>query len=149
MNSRAPLHIVVLICGLFGGWGVRAACMYPDRDLSGYRVPLRTESRSSQMIAVAEVTRVSALREDADDPQGVTAYVYDVKMLEVLKGKKSKQIRVRSENTSSRYFMELGEKHLLFLQHVGSYWYADACDNSAPLPDAQAVVIELRHSLRR
>src|SRR5436190_10695760 len=108
-----------------------AVCFYPDRDLSGYQIPLEVETRTSPAIVIGRVTSERALREDVSDPEGVTAYVYDFKVLRRLKGRAPGVIKLKAENDSGGYRMSVGERHLLFLQKADSYFEADICGNAS------------------
>src|SRR5262252_2411354 len=107
-----------------------AACFYPDKDLSGYHIPLEVETRTSRAIVIGQVTSQLDLHEDASDPDGISAYVYTVKVLRQLKGTLPSLIKLRTDNDSGRYPMSVGERHLLFFDTTSDYFQADPCGNS-------------------
>ena len=103
------------------------------------------ESKVAVGIVVARAEREQALQEDRDDPQGVTAYVYTARIIESARGDMSGVIKIRNDNTSSRFPFELGAEYLLFL-HKGSgeeFW-VDSCGNSGPLAERQALLARLK-----
>jgi hypothetical protein len=125
-----------------------AACFYPETDRSGYKIPLKTEVRTADAIVIGRVLSEDRLQEDADDPDGVTAYNVTIKVLKKLKGTLSGVIVVRNENTSSRYPMSIGEEHILFVSRTNRGTWVDSCGNSEVMPDGLQVVEEVRTQLR-
>jgi len=124
----------------FGG----AVCLYPDKDLSGYRIPLNEEIDSSPLIAIGKVVAEKRLNDVPDGPDWFVATIYSVRVEKVLKGRLPGSIKLRTENDSGRYAMGVGEKHILFLRplppKLGAGYYADSCGNSSTLPGGEAVV---------
>jgi hypothetical protein len=125
-----------------------AVCFYPGTDRSGYKIPLKTEVRSAEAIVIGRVVSEQRLQEDADDPDGVTASNVTIKVLKKLKGTLSDVIVVRNENTSSRYPMSVGEKHVLFASRTNREIWIDSCGNSEVMPDGEQVVKQVRTQLR-
>ncbi len=124
-----------------------AVCLDPKTLVSGYKVALGDEIQTSAAIVVGEVIKVHTLSEDLADPQGITAYIYTVRVLKRLKGTVPAVVRVRSENDSGRYRMNVGEKHLLFLTSKGQYFAADSCGNSSTMSRGQATLIQVNQAL--
>jgi hypothetical protein len=105
---------------------------------------VRAEFLHAPLVVQARVVKVKDLQEDASDSYGVTASEYSLVVKRRLKGKdKRSQLVLRSENTSSRFPMEMGENYLLFLtsdtEHPGQY-YVDSCGNSAPMASSKAAL---------
>jgi hypothetical protein len=140
----------IAILALFGALRpapATAACFYPDKDLSGYHIPLEAETRTSRAIVIGQVTSQQDLHEDASDPDGISAYVYTVRVLRQLKGTVPGSIKLRTENDSGRYPMSVGERHLLFFDTTSDYFQADPCGNSTELPRGNAIVKKLEQLL--
>jgi hypothetical protein len=125
-----------------------AACFYPETDKSGYKVLLATEVRIAEAIVIGRVLSEQQLQEDADDPDGVTASNFSIKVLVKLKGSLPGVIVVRNENTSSRYPMSVGEKHILFVSRKNGEMWIDSCGNSEVLPQGAQVVKDVQQQLR-
>lgn len=125
-----------------------AVCFYPGSDKSGYKVPLKTEVRTAQAIAIGRVLSEQQLQEDKDDPDGVTASNVTIKVLDKLKGNLPGVIVIRNENTSSRYPMAIGEEHILFLSRTDHETWIDSCGNSAVLGHGDQLVKKIRAQLR-
>src|ERR1044071_4223247 len=86
----------------------RAVCLYPDRDLSGYKIPLELETRTSPIIVIGRVTSELALRADASDPEGISGYIYEFKVSRTLKGRIPGVIELKTKNDSGGYRMSFG-----------------------------------------
>ena len=89
-----------------------------------------------------------SLREDRDDPEGITAYDARIKVIDRLKGRLSRTIVVRNDNTSARYAMSVGEEHLLFVSRDGQNLRIDTCGNSSAMPHASELAERVRAQLR-
>lgn len=126
-----------------------ALCLDPRTFASGYQVPLIEEVRSAAVIVTGKVVGGQELREDADDPQGVTAHLWTVRPIRPLKGHVPRLLMLRVENTSGRYPIQAGEEHLLFLARDGKHFLVDGCGNSSALPEAAAVLTQLEAMLVR
>jgi hypothetical protein len=125
-----------------------AACLDPKTGISGYKVPLETEVRAAQAIIIGRVLAEQRLQEDPDDPHGVMASNFKIKVLKKLKGRLPGVIVVRNENTSSRYPMSVGEEHILFVSRTDRETWIDSCGNSDVLPRGKHVVKAIRTQLR-
>jgi hypothetical protein len=95
------------------------------------------------------VTSQQALHEDASDPEGISAYVYTVRVWRQLKGRVPDLIRLKTENDSGGYRMSVGEQHLLFFGRTSDYFQADACGNSSDLPRGNVIVKKVEQLLAR
>jgi len=124
-----------------------AVCLDPKTFISGYQVPLDEEIRSNKIIAIGEVIKSRHLQEDPTDPEGITATIYTIQVSRQLKGRLPSVIKMRSENDSGRYWMEVGERHILFLRKKGQYFTADSCGNSSPLPKGNDVLKRVEEML--
>jgi hypothetical protein len=121
-----------------------AACLDPDTGTSGYKLPLKTEVLNADAIVIGRVLSEHRLREDAGDPDGVTASEVTIKVLKSLKGSLPGVIVVRNENTSSRYPMSVGETHILFVSRNNNDTWIDSCGNSEAMPRGERVAKEVR-----
>lgn len=67
----------------------------------------------------------------SDDPGGFSWTIYTINPSLVFKGNPNRIVKVWSENTSSRFPMQVGGNYLLFLSvGFGNKVYVDSCGNS-------------------
>jgi hypothetical protein len=97
------------------------------------RPTIKQEWRSSVLVAIATPISSYRLQEDRTDPEGVTATNYKVKLENVMHGNRIGAITIRSENTSSRFTMDVGKRYLLFIRSARGVYYVDSCGNSSEL----------------
>ena len=75
---------------------------------------------------------------------------YDVKVLQVFKGNPKSELRLFSENSTARFWLEVGSDYILFISEesfdppIGVKLTADTCGNSAGINDAHATVHALQ-----
>lgn len=89
-----------------------------------------------------------------DDPEGFEWTVYTVKVLETFKGKPRRTIRLVSENSSARFYMDTGKSYLLFISQFPTaemagrerlpVEFVDNCGNSALVQDAEPAIKAVR-----
>lgn len=139
-NTVTRLGIGALIILTAASPTAYAVCLDPETLLSGYQIPLNKEIQSAEVIAIGTVTNKQALHEDSSDSVDITGYIYTVQIFRQLKGRAPQIIGLRAENDSSRYSVEVGEKHLLFLSKEGQYFIANSCGNSSALPAGDAML---------
>ena len=148
----AKFLMALALAGAIGALGAptaaRALCLDPKTQESGYHKPLDDEAHESPLILIGTVIHSQLLQEDASDPQGITGQVYSVRVQRRLKGHAASVIKIRMENNSSRYAMDTGEQHLLFLTRDAHYYFADSCGNSSLMPGAAGVVEQVEKMLR-
>lgn len=101
---------------------------------------VQDEFATSFAVIEGRVLREKNLTEDPSDPSGITATVYDVRVTRKLKGLVGRTIQVKSENTSSRFPMELGSSYVLFLIRDKNSNFVDGCGNSVRLSEARNVL---------
>jgi hypothetical protein len=123
-------------------------CLDPETGKSGYKIPLNREVRTAEAIVIGRVLSEHPLREEADDPDGITASSVTVKVLKKLKGTLSGLIVLRNENTSSRYPMSVGEEHVLFVSRANHDMWINSCGNSSVMPDGEQVARKVSAHLR-
>ena len=117
-----------------------AVCLDPETLISGYQIPINDEILASEVIVIGEVIRSTYLQKDPSDLNGITTSVYTVQVSSRIKGSLPDVIELKSENDSGKYWMEVGERHLLFLCIEGIYYKVDSCGNSTPLPKGNDVL---------
>lgn len=137
---------LVSLCMLYSS-AAGAVCLDPVTQSAGYRLPLADEVRSADAIVIGRVRHLRALQEDPDDSVGPTAHEVSVEVLTQLKGSSPRLLSFRNENTSSRYPLAIGEKHLLFLSGTRDLRWVNSCGNSAKLPDASRLPAPLEREL--
>lgn len=128
------------------------------------------EFARSQYVVVARLTGITWIGEDGrpttlrppfinggDAPSGFDPYLgayYDLAVSRVFKGRPEGQLRLFSENTSSRFPLEPGGRYLLFVsadtfEMIGAKPTIDNCGNSAPLESAQGVIRDVERLSQR
>lgn len=98
------------------------------------------EILKSEAVFIGKVMKETPLLEDSSDPEGLTAITYQVRVLKGLRGHATDSIEIRSENTSSRFSMELSKRYVLFLQRDGQSFFIDNCGNSDLLSKSKKVI---------
>lgn len=98
------------------------------------------EILNSRAVVIGEVVKETPLLEDPSDPEGLTATTYQVHVLKELLGHEALSLEIRSENTSSRFPMELSKRYVLFLQRDSKSYFIDNCGNSGLLSKSKKVM---------
>jgi len=100
----------------------------------------------SQLVVEATLVQSSKLR-DKNDPEGISAYSYTLRVNRALRGKMAGAIRVYEANNSGRATFEWvsGKEYLLFLFYAPDEksWELDGCGNSGPLSEAKMALSEI------
>lgn len=118
----------------------KAFCNFPQPRL------VCAEYFASQLVIEATLVQTSELH-DNGDPQGISAYVYTLRVNQALRGKISGTLRVYEGNDSGRATFDWvrGREYLLFLfpsEQQGA-WALDGCGNSGPLDKANVALSEI------
>jgi hypothetical protein len=147
---RLGLAVAILIPGV-----AVAVCVDPrNPGTSGYHPPLDEEIRSSAAIAVVKVVAMRKVHDVRNDPETVLAMIYSARVDKVLKGRLAPTITLRAENDSGRYAMDVGERHVVFLDRLaaipGAGYGVNNCGSSSMLPAGEEIVrrVEARIKLR-
>jgi hypothetical protein len=133
---------------------VAAACI----DLRGKEIVPRHPSVPEEYASVPWILigRVIASRDVAspDDPGFYDWTIYDVEVVETLKGKPPHRIKLESENTSARFPMDKGRRYLLFVSHSNTIEmagseklpqdYVDNCGNSGAVEEVEPTIRKVR-----
>jgi hypothetical protein len=100
---------------------------------TGGHASVKEEFGYTPQVVIAEaVSEYKVL--DPEDPDGFMATIYVIKVHRTFKGGAVQTVHLWSDNTSSRYLMNLGQSHLLFLQTgEDGFFLADSCGNSGLL----------------
>jgi len=108
-------------------------------------MPVAEEIGLTKIIAIGKVV-ASRNIPIPEDPENYELTVYTVQIERVLKGSLAPRVRLLSSNTTARYWMEVGERHILFLtrewkenQSMADY-YVNNCGHSSRLPKGDSVV---------
>ena len=141
--------ILVFSCIAMGTQAAHAVCIDPTSLDSGYQTPLDEEIMSSQAIAIGEVIESHHVEKDKNDTGKISAYIYNIKVLKLIKGKLPKTFMLRDKNDSDKYSMKAGEHHLLFLKPEGKYYKVDSCGNSVVLPQGNEVLKEVESLINK
>jgi hypothetical protein len=133
-----------LVGALLCSGTAQAFCEDSKTGVSGYRIPLEEEVKSSFAIVVGQVITEDRVFDVIDDPEYYHS-IFTVRVDRQLKGKVPTLLTFRVELTSARYDMSLGQKHVLFLRNwpwkiVSADYVIDSCGNSAPLPEGDVIV---------
>jgi hypothetical protein len=140
---RSRLWLSMWTClAVLGETATANAVCLDENFVSGYHLPLEKEVRSALAIVLGKVTRKKDLVEDPADPDGITATVYTVQVSRVVRGKVTPTIRIRSENDSGRFWMDVGKEYLLFLSKDVQHrlYFVDSCGNSGIASDRETVL---------
>jgi hypothetical protein len=101
---------------------------------------------ASPLVVEATLVRTHVLGDKAD-PLGISAYVYTMRVNNVLRGKVKGNLRIYEGNDSGRAPFDWipGKEYLLFLFYVSQEksWELDGCGNSWPLDTAKAALSEI------
>jgi hypothetical protein len=90
------------------------------------------EFNSSSNVIVGRVVN-SRDESSPDDPEGIAQTVYSVRNIKAFKGAANNEIVITSENTSSRFAMDVGKDYLLFVKSYPGINIVDNCGNSGLL----------------
>ena len=160
--AAAILTLFTWLC--FGG--SEAVACYPDSNQGSPNTnpsyySVENEFARSQYVVVARVTGVTWIGEDGrpttlhppfqnggDAPSGFDPYLgayYDLAVSQAFKGRPGGRLRLFSENTTARFRLEPGERHLLFVltdtfEVIGAKPTIDACGNSGSMDSAQGAL---------
>lgn len=149
MKLNAITSKVVLLALVSISLQAKAVCLDPKTLVSGYKLPLGLEVRTSDAIVVGRVLSERGLKEDPTDPDGYTAHDLTIKVLTRLKGNLPGTIVIRNDNTSARYPMSIGEEHILFVTRVGGALSVNSCGNSSVMPRGRRVVKQVQRELQK
>lgn len=118
----------------------KAFCFVPQPRLTC------AEYYASQLVVEATLAQIKIIG-DKNDPVGIEARVYTLKVNRVMRGKTTGNIEVYEGNDSGRatFNWTLGKKYLLFLSYFPreNAWALDSCGNSGPLNLAKASLSEI------
>src|SRR5471032_3310561 len=92
--------------------------------LDGRRPSVDKEYSSSRFVVEGIVTSAEDIKPQ-DDPGGVEATQYSIKILQKLKGNAPHQLIIRSENTSSRFYMNINTAYLIFIDLYKNHYFVD------------------------
>jgi hypothetical protein len=148
MRSFAYGPNLFLLLAAFGAVRTAGAVCLDEKGVSGYHAPLDKEMHAALGIVLGKVTRTEDLYEDPTDPQGITATIYTLRVSRELRGKTPTLIKIRSENDSGRFWMDVGVEYLLFLSrdaHPGFY-IVDSCGNSGIVSNRLPVLRQIEQS---
>jgi hypothetical protein len=126
-----------------------ALCLDPKTGVSGYHVPLEEEVSTSASILVGKVVSVRRIRGESMELGAYSASIYTVHVEQQLKGKAPSIFTVYDENTSARYSMNPGERHLLFIRMwpykiANADFQIDSCGNSDVLPQGDGILRDVK-----
>ena len=148
MRSFAYGPNLLLLLAAFGAVRTAGTVCLDEKGVSGYHAPLDKEMHAALGIVLGKVTRTEDLYEDPTDPQGITATIYTLRVSRELRGKTPTLIKIRSENDSGRFWMDVGVEYLLFLSrdaHPGFY-IVDSCGNSGIVSNRLPVLRQIEQS---
>lgn len=101
---------------------------------------------ANRLVVEATLVQTRALH-DADDPEGISAYVYTLRLNRAFRGKAGATLRIYEGNDSGRATFRWlrGKEYLLFLTYAPRQkaWILDGCGNSGPLSGASMALAEI------
>jgi hypothetical protein len=147
-----PLFLALPLC--LGVPTAHATCWELGKEDAGHRRPsLSNEFKAAEFVVIGRAKQERNIS-GPTDPQGYEWTVYDVEVLEPLKGSPPHTVKLLSENSSARFPMSLGQSYVLFVSHeptperAGSTElpqdYIDNCGNSGLLETSSDRALEAR-----
>lgn len=110
--------------------------------LDGRHPSVEQEFKKSRFVVKGVVEGVEYVS-SPDDPEGIDAILYHVRILQAFKGNTERKITIRSENTSSRFNMTANEHYLLFLTGPENDATVDSCGNSGRIEERKKEMTQL------
>ena len=157
------LLIALLMYGLGPAYCVGSDASVPGYDRDYYSVS--KELARSRYVVVGRVVSETWLGEDGKPkaleppfqdgrprPWGFDPYagaVYGIKVLRVIKGRPSRQLTLFSENSTARFWLDVGDDYVFFISEesfeapIGRRLTIDTCGNSARMANAKEVLRRL------
>jgi hypothetical protein len=98
-------------------------------------ISVSDEIKQTSFIIIGTVTQRLLVVDPINDPEGYEAELFHVKVERILYGKPpvyitDQYLTLYNFNASSRYLMEVGEKHLLFVSANQDGFRINSCGNS-------------------
>ena len=121
-----------------------AACRVSTASCEDGHPSVQKEFRGSKVVLLGSVTSSRDVS-SPDDPSGVDFVIYSLKVERSFKGKVARVIKVSSENTTSRFPMDIGKSYLVFLYNDGDGYFVDNCGNSGEEQDSTGAIQEVEH----
>jgi hypothetical protein len=179
-HLHRPVGIVLLLL-IVGGWllpRANAYCVYGDKfdksephyDPKYYSAA--HEFRRSKHVVEGRAVREVWLGDDAKEkpleppfqfggrrPWGLDPYMgayYTIEVVRVFKGNPPDFVKLFSENTTARFWLNVGDEYILFITErefsdpdtgapIGMQLTTDNCGNSRPLQGADKLLRSLEH----
>lgn len=139
-----PMRTLAIALGIFMMIPISSSAMCTDN-----RHPSVTkEYESSKLVLVGRVEHESIVV-SPDDVEGVDAYLYQIRPIQVFKGSAQRSVTIRSDAGSSSFPMEIGKDYVLFLSVYPNMTFVDSCGNSDLVSKSHDVVTFLRHQSTR
>lgn len=132
MQTNIP--VLLLLWTLLAGAADASAVCVDNRHPT-----VQKERRASGVIIEGLAFHAQDLKEDPSDLSGITATLYDVRVLHTKKGRVAGTIQVRSDNTTSRFPMQIGRSYILFLNRDGNAYTVDSCGNSGKIAETRQI----------
>jgi hypothetical protein len=97
--------------------------------LDGRHPKVEQEYAASHSVILGKVMGVKNVS-SPDDPEGIAATIYLIRVERRFKGPHMGKLAITSENTSSRFEMNVSKEYLLFVNNMDDNFYIDSCGNS-------------------
>lgn len=103
------------------------------------------EIKQTSFIVIGTVTQQNLVVDPVEDPQGYEAVLFRVSVESIVYGKapsyvSSEYLTLYTPNTSSRYQMEIGQKHLLFVSEGADGFWINSCGNSTEYKKSKPII---------
>jgi hypothetical protein len=139
-SERISRFIVVLTFGLISLLPVNAIALCQD----GRHPGLQQEFAASKFVITGRAWKAKVVS-SPDDPNGILATTYSVRVLTAFKGHPERELLIWSENTSSRFEIDLNQDYLMFIREDRrDGFYIDNCGNSGLKRDQRSKYSFLR-----
>jgi len=126
---------------LLTGQCAKSLCYdYSSNPSRPAHLTIEEEYKLSEFVAKGTVLSEQKIS-STDDPIGYEATLYTIKISKVFKGIIKSKLTIRSENTSSRFPMNIGRSYIIFVKKDNNDdLFIDNCGNSGETKKSHAII---------
>jgi hypothetical protein len=133
-SLKSLLNILLTFLVMWPSGAVHAACLIGNPSLE-------QEYKGADMVFVGRVTSEEFTQESKNYLDGTT---YTIHVEEMLRGSRSKNVRIFSENTSGRFPMQAGASYLILAYRNLDRLQVDSCGHSGEVSGKTKALALLR-----